>query len=172
MLITLGVRNLINISTKMKKVLIALDYDPTAQKIAETGYSLAKALGAEVFLLHVISDPVYYASRDYSPIMGFNGYMDMGSIQKESMEGLKVASTQFLDKTKQHLADDSIQILVREGDFADAILKSAKELHADIIVIGSHSQKWLEKIVMGSVTEKVLNHTTIPLFVVPTKKRK
>ena len=41
---------------KMKKVLIALDYDPTAQKVAETGFSLAKTMGAEVILLHVISD--------------------------------------------------------------------------------------------------------------------
>jgi len=155
----------------MKKVLIALDYDPTAQKVAETGYSFAKAMGAEVFLLHVISDPVYYASRDYSPIMGFNGYMDMSSIQKDSMEGLKEATEHFLYKTKKHLADENIQTLVREGDFADAILKAAKDLHIDIIVIGSHSQKWLEKIVMGSVTAKVLNHTTIPLFIVPTKKR-
>ena len=156
----------------MKKVLIALDYDPTAQKIAEIGYDLAKAMGAEVHLLHVISDPVYYASRDYSPIMGFNGYMDMGSLQKDSAEGLREASIHYLEKTKKHLADDAIQILVREGDFADGIIKSAKELHADIIVIGSHSQKWLEKIVMGSVTEKVLSHTSIPLFVIPTKKRK
>jgi nucleotide-binding universal stress UspA family protein len=156
----------------MKNVLIALDYDPTAQKIAETGHSLAKAMGAQTTLLHVISDPVYYASRDYSPIMGFNGYMDMGSIQKDSPAGLKDASIQYLEKTKHHLADNTIQILVREGDFADAILKTAKDVHADIIVIGSHSQKWLEKIVMGSVTEKVLNHSTIPLLVVPTKKRK
>jgi nucleotide-binding universal stress UspA family protein len=156
----------------MKKVLIALDYDPTAQKIAESGYSLAKAMGAEVFLLHVISDPVYYASRDYSPIMGFNGYMDMGSIQKDSIEGLKEASNHYLDKTKKHLNDDAIQTMVREGDFADAILKAAKEIHADLIVIGTHSQKWLEKIVMGSVTEKVLKHTSIPLFLVPTKKHK
>lgn len=156
----------------MKKVLIALDYDPTAQKIAEAGNSLARSMGAEIWLLHVISDPVYYASRDYSPIMGFNGYMDMGSIQKDSMDGLKEASNHFLDQTKKHLDDDAIHTMVREGDFADVILKSAKEIHADIIVIGSHSQKWLEKIVMGSVTEKVLRHTTIPLFVVPTKKHK
>ena len=33
---------------KMKKVLIALDYNPTAQKVAETGYSLAKAMKAKV----------------------------------------------------------------------------------------------------------------------------
>ena len=57
----------------MKKVLIALDYDPTAQKVAETGNLLAGSMNAEVILLHVISDPVYYSSMDYSPIMGFSG---------------------------------------------------------------------------------------------------
>ncbi|TFH50172.1 MAG: universal stress protein, partial [Bacteroidia bacterium] len=36
---------------------------------------------------------------------------------------------------------------------------------------GSHSRKWLENIVMGSVSEKVLRSTSIPLFIIPTKKR-
>lgn len=52
---------------EMKKVLIALDYDQNAKKVAETGYSLAKTLGAEVIMLHVITDPIYYASPEYSP---------------------------------------------------------------------------------------------------------
>ena len=159
-------------NNEMKKVLIALDYDPTAQKIAETGFSLAKSMEAEVVLLHVISDPVYYSSTEYSPIMGFSDYMGVSQLQLDSIEGLKNASQHFLDKTKHHLGDESIQTLVREGDFAESILKAAKECHADIIVIGSHSQKWLEKIVMGSVTEKVLNLTTIPLFIIPTKHHK
>jgi nucleotide-binding universal stress UspA family protein len=157
-------------TNKMKKVLIALDYDPTAQKVAETGFSLAKTMGAEVILLHVISDPVYYSSTEYSPIMGFTGYMDMAPLQLDSVDGLKKASQHFLDKSKQHLGDKAIQTLVKEGDFAESILKVAKDLHVDVIVMGSHSRKWLEKIVMGSVTEKVLNHTSIPLFIVPTKK--
>jgi nucleotide-binding universal stress UspA family protein len=38
--------------------------------------------------------------------------------------------------------------------------------------MGSHSRKWLENIVMGSVTEKVLHHTSIPLFIIPTKHNK
>lgn len=154
----------------MEKVLIALDYDPSAQKIAEQGFKLAKAMGAEVVLLHVISDPVYYTSREYSPIMGFDGYLEMGPMQLESIEGLKKASRQFLIKSKQHLGDESIHTMVKEGDFGETILKTAKEVHADTIVIGSHSQKWLENIVMGSVTEKVLHHTSIPLFIIPTKK--
>ena len=87
-------------------------------------------------------------------------------------DGLKKASQQFLDKSKHHLGDHTIQTLVAEGDCAESILISAKDLHVDIIVMGSHSRKWLENIVMGSVTEKVLRHTTVPLFIVPTKKHK
>jgi nucleotide-binding universal stress UspA family protein len=157
-------------TNKMRKVMIALDYNPTAQKVAETGFSMAKAMNAEVILLHVISDPVYYSSTEYSPIMGFTGNMDKVPLQLDSVDGLKNASQLFLDKSKHHLGDESIQTLVKEGDFAESILKAAKDLHADIIVMGSHSQKWLENIVMGSVTEKVLHHTSIPLFIIPTKK--
>ena len=155
---------------KMKKVLIALDYNQTAQKVAEVGFSMAKSMNAEVSLLHVIADPMTYSVAGYSPIMGFNGYMDMGPVLLDSIDSLKDASLQYLNKSRQHLGDNSIQTIVKEGDFADTILETAKELSADIIVVGSHSRKWLENIVMGSVTEKVLHHTSIPLFIVPTKK--
>jgi len=154
----------------MKKILIALDYDPTSQKVAETGFSLAKTMGAEVILMHVMSDPVDYSSMEYSPRLGYTGYMNTEKLQIESIEGLKNESQQFLDKSKHHLGDNSIQTLVKDGDCAESILKTAKDLHIDIIVMGSHSRRWLENIVMGSVTEKVLHHTSIPLFIVPTKK--
>ncbi len=154
----------------MKKILIALDYDPTAQAIAEKGFMLAKAMGAEVTLLHVIADPVYYSSVNYSPIMGFSGYMDMEPMQTDITEALKKESLVFLEKSKQHLADDSIKMLVTEGNFADSILDTAKEMEADIIVMGSHSRNWLNDILVGSVTEKVLHSSAVPLFIVPTKK--
>jgi nucleotide-binding universal stress UspA family protein len=159
-------------TNRMKKVMIALDYNPTAQKVAETGYSLAESMKAEVILLHVITDPVYYSEVEYSPIMGFAGEMEMGPLELKSVDGLKMTSKKFLDKIKHHLGDGAIQTIVKDGDFADTILESAKELHADIIVMGSHSRKWLEDIVMGSVTETVLHHSTIPLFIIPTKKNK
>lgn len=155
---------------KIKKVLIALDYNPTAQKVAEVGFAMAKAMNAEIILLHVMSDPVYYSSTGYDPVMGFTGFMDLGPMQLNINDGLKKASHQFLDKSKHHLGDKNIKTLVEEGDCAESILKTAKGLNVDIIVLGSHSQKWLENIVMGSVTEKVLHHTSIPLFIIPTKK--
>jgi nucleotide-binding universal stress UspA family protein len=155
----------------MTKILIALDYDPTAQKVAEAGYAYAKSLGAEVTLLHVINEPVLYYSKEYSPIMGFSGYLEAGKYELDSIEGIKDASHFYLDMVKRHLGDETIKTLVIEGDFSDEILKAAKKLKVDVIVLGSHSKKWLENIVMGSVTEKVLHHTSIPLLIVPTKKR-
>ncbi len=155
----------------MTKILIALDYGPTAQKVAEDGFSLANKLGAEVTLLHVLTDPLYYSSADYSPLMGFMGYWETEQIQLDSLDGLQKAAQHFLDKSKHHLGNESIQTMVKEGNIADSIVTAAQDLNADVIVIGSHSRKWLENIVMGSVTEKVLHHTQIPLFIIPTKKR-
>ena len=155
---------------KIKKVLIALDYDPTAQKVAEMGYSMAQSMEAEVTLLHVIVDGTYYSALQYSTVgnpMGFSA-IDVTNLLDE--KGLKSATHLFLEKTKQHLGDDKIKTLIKEGDFAESIMKAAKDMHADIIVMGSHSRRWLDEILMGSVTEKVLKMTKIPLFIVPTKK--
>ncbi len=145
----------------MKKILIALDYDNTSQKVAEVGFSMAQAMKAEAVLLHVVSEqPVYYDS-----------YMYMTELRVDILEDLKKTTTNFLDKTKKHLGDTSITSLIREGDIAQTILKTAKEINADIIVMGTHSRKWLESIIMGSQVEDVLKKTTIPLFVIPTKKQ-
>ena len=147
-------------TTKMNKVLIALDYDPTAKKVAKSGYSIASAMGAEVILLHVIEDLTVYSLS----------YLNMGPLQLDSVVELKEASQQFLDKTKLFLGDLTIQTVVKEGDFADSIFQTAKELDVDIIVMGSLSKKWLENIVLGSVSQKVMLQSTIPMFIVPTKK--
>lgn len=146
---------------KTNKVLIALDYDPTAKKVAEVGFEMARSMGAEVILVHVIQDLVAYSLT----------YLNMGPLQLDSVVELKDASQQFLDKTKQFLDDVTIQTVVKEGDFADCILETIKEFNIDILVMGSHSKKWLDNIVMGSVTKNVIRKATIPLYIVPTKKK-
>ena len=148
-------------TTKMKKVLIAMDYDETSQKVAEVGFSMAQAMHAETILLHVISEqPVYYSS-----------YMYMRELKVDILSDLKKSIQEYLDKTKKHLGNEAIQTIIKEGDIAKTILETTQELHADVIVMGSHSRKWLESILLGSETENVLRNTTIPLFIVPTKKQ-
>ncbi len=158
--------------SKLKKVLISLDFDPTAQKVAEAGFSLGKSMGAEIILLHVVSDPLHYNTYEHFTVMGFSGYNDTVPLILDSLKELKEESQKFLEKARKHLGDSEIGIIVKEGDVAESVLETAKEVHADIIILGSLSRKWLENIVMGSVTEKILKQTSIPLFIIPTKKQK
>ena len=151
----------------MKKVLIALDYNPTAQKIAETGYRLAKVMNARTVLLHVVADPTYYSSLNYSPIMGFDTFSYV--VETVTIDELKTIAQNYLDKSKQYLGDETIETVIKNGDFGETILKTATDLNADIIVMGTHSRRGLDKILMGSVAEKVLHHSLIPLFIIPTK---
>jgi len=145
----------------MNKVLIALDYDPTAKKVAEAGYAMAKAMGAEVILLHVVENLIAYSLS----------YLNMGPLQLDTVVELKDASQQFLNKTKLLLGDVTVQTVVREGDFANSIIEAVIEFDIDILVMGSLSKRWLEDIIMGSVTEQVMKKTPIPVFIVPTRKR-
>jgi len=146
---------------EIKKVLIALDYDASSQKVAEEGYALAQALHAETILLHVVSElPVYYSAYTY-----------VHEFRVDMLADLKTATQKFLDKAKAHLGDDSIQTMLVDGEIADSILKSAKDLNVGVIVMGSHSRKWLEDIILGSEAEDVLKKTTIPMYIIPTKKK-
>lgn len=145
----------------MKKILIALDFHPSATKVIEAGFELAKTMGAKVILLHTKIQLV-----NYSLI-----YKKIGSMKLDSVEDLELAAQNFLEKVKHQIGGDMIQTIVKQGDFAESILKTAKELKVDIIVMGSHSTKWLEEIVLGRITNEFLQHTTIPLLIIPTAKQ-
>ena len=155
---------------RIKKVMIALDNSPTAQKVAEIGFSLAKSMSAEVILLHTITDPTIYPSTGYYPLAYSDSKKEMNSTLSGDIGVMRKKAIDFLDSSKAHLGDESIHTLLKVGDSAEIILNTAKALKVDVIVMGSHSQKWLENILVGSVTEKVLRQTSIPLFIVPTKK--
>ncbi|MEP6467923.1 MAG: universal stress protein [Parafilimonas sp.] len=153
----------------MKKILIALDHNADAQNIAESGYELAQALQAETILLHVTSDSTYYSSLNYSPILGFDSFSSIDAVQTDTVQELKRIAEEYLDNVKQILGDNLIKTIVKEGDYAENIRQTAEELNADIIVMGTHSRKGLDKVLLGSVAENVLHHTRTPLFIIPVK---
>lgn len=153
----------------MKKVLIAIDFAPSAQKVAEQGYALAKAMNAKIILLHVIEDVLYYSSSSYDPIMGFGGFVNTDFLSNEANDNIEKEAIAYLEKTKLHLQDDGIQILIAYKNTAEAILKTAKNEKCNLIVIGSHSRNILEEILLGSTAHKLLKHTTIPMYIIPIK---
>jgi nucleotide-binding universal stress UspA family protein len=150
----------------MKKVLIALDYDPSAEMVAQLGYEVARAMKAAVLLLHVVNEPSYYESSAYSPIMGFVGFSAPDILEID--RGLYNEAQRFLDESKKHLGDDRIETVVLEGDFTEAIESIIENSQADLLVMGTHKRSGIEKLLVGNMAEKILNRIKIPLLAVPT----
>lgn len=155
----------------MKKVLIVVDYDPSARHVAETGFSLAQSMKAKIILLHVISPPAYYFLKENSPILGFSGFPNKNSLQPDNINGLRKSALYFLNLFKHHLGDKTIQIQIENESFEESILKTARNFNVDLIITGSHSRKWMENTGTENISEKVLNNASFPLYIVTTKKQ-
>jgi nucleotide-binding universal stress UspA family protein len=146
-----------------KTVLIALDYDSTSKFVSESGYLLGKGMGADIILLHVISEPIVYSTA-------YLTYMNMGPLPLNNHDGPQKVAQKFLDKSKDHLGDINVRTIIEKGDFAETILRTAASNHASVIVMGSHNHRWIENLLVGTVTQNVLKNSKIPVFIVPTKK--
>lgn len=152
----------------MKKVLIAIDYHPVSEKVADAALELVDKMDAEICLIHVLADVSYYGTQ-FPTFMGYDGYTGMGPDLEMAQEMRKIAED-FLKKAAEHINHPSVQTQLAEGSTANAILEYADEWKADLIVMGTHSHSYLEKLLMGTVAEKVLEKTPIPVYMVPIKK--
>lgn len=150
----------------MKKVLIPISYHPVSQNIAESGYALAKKLGAEVCLMHVIKEPNYY-STTYPNFIGYGGFGGETEILRNTQA--QQMAKEFLRKVADHL-ESEIQTHVARGETASCILEYAEKWAADIIVMGTHSRGILKKVFLGSKASEVLERTSVPVYFIPVKK--
>ena len=156
---------------KIKKVLIALNYDSSAKKIAKAGCLVANALHAEIFFLHVLSIPMFYNTMNYDPTMGFSSFPAFEPELPDVNEKLRVSTQNFLGEIREYFGNLNINILVKEGDYSETIIETANLINADLIVLGFHYEQWLERMVVTSTTEKILEVSTVPLLIIPTKEK-
>lgn len=151
----------------MKKVLIGLDYNPNSEGVVRKGYELAKKLGAEVCLIHVLADVSYYGVN-YPSFMGYEGYNEM-AVDLNVISELREVARDYVKTAAKHLNDPNVSTHMAEGPTSTAILNYAEEWNADMIVLGTHSHSVLEKVLMGTTASHILEKTKIPVFLIPIK---
>jgi nucleotide-binding universal stress UspA family protein len=125
-------------------------------------------MGAEVTIVHVITDAAYYAI-DYSPIMGYQGGYTAGTV--ELIEDIKKEAELYLAASVKHLGDPQIKTVVLEGDTIDSIITFSQNWPADLIVMGSHSHRGLERLFVSDVATHVLKQSKIPLLIIPVEDK-
>lgn len=150
----------------MKKVCIAIDYNSSAEKIAEMGHAYSKAFNAEVTIVHVLNDTIFYGIEEET-VFGYStiNYDDEVTFENQ----LKKDMERFLMASKKHLKDDTIQTQLLEGNTEEAILKFVNDWGADLLVIGKHKNNALENVLLGNTALKIIKHATIPLLIIPTR---
>ncbi|HLV62425.1 universal stress protein [Galbibacter sp.] len=153
----------------MRKVLIAIDYNPTSEKVVTDGYKLAQSLNAEVCLIHVITNLQYYGAQ-YPVFMGFES-MNL-TYDPKIHDQMKKIAEDYVATVASHIGDPQLKTHVAEGDTAKEILDYAKQWGADFIVMGTHSHSAFEKLLIGTVANAVLEKTTIPVHMVPVNPEK
>ncbi len=152
----------------MKRLLLSVDDTKASLAVVEAAGKFFKcAMPEEVYLLHVqkleghsIMDDLLLSDSEISTL-------------KEALEGTEYKEK--LDKKTEKLLDffeeelkkrgvRNIIRVVRAGHPAEEILKAAKELNADMIIIGSRGRR-LHNMFLGSVSREVVNNAEIPVLV-------
>ena len=143
-----------------KKILVATDGSTLSKKAVTHAISLAQLSGAELVALKVV--PRY-------PQSYFEGGMvlpasDVGRIEKQWMEH----SQTIVDAVAKsgNAKGVTVKAITSKSDLvSDAIIAAAKKHKCDLIVMASHGRNGVKRLLLGSETQLVLTHSTVPVLV-------
>jgi nucleotide-binding universal stress UspA family protein len=145
-----------------KRILVAIDDSPTAQKALEEAIALSHALGATLCIMHG-ADESALAQHG----MGLGSYIDIDKVKGE----IRTSSLALLDQAvAQALATgcQAEQKLVETSDkrIAEMINEVAGDWQADLVVVGTHGRRGFERFLVGSVAENLVRMVGTSLMLV------
>ncbi len=139
---------------EIKKVLIPVDFSSNTEKLVEFGFYVAKNFSASVEILYVV-EPIPADAMIGSTMITDYRELAVDSANKKMKE-------MVADLREKH-PDCSGEVVY--GDPVDEIVKKAGADDSKLIVISTHGAKGLERILLGSVTERVVKRATCPVMV-------
>jgi nucleotide-binding universal stress UspA family protein len=141
----------------IKKILIPVDFSETANTALSHGVFMAKLHKAEVILLHTHETIIYTSAIDYSAISANVEYEAL--IEKSIKERLS-------DLVEKIHAESSVDVSARMeiGRIYRSIIDVAKEVDADIIVMGTHGVSGVQEFLIGSNTFRVVTESPCPVL--------
>lgn len=134
-------------------ILVPIDFSPHAEHALDYACALAGKLGATVHVVNAIGATL--------PELSVALTQQMISSIRQNNEGV-LAKLLEPRRARANIG----QVFVVDDDARDAILKAAKDVHADLIVIGTHGRRGLSRALLGSVAEDVLRRAPCPVLAV------
>jgi nucleotide-binding universal stress UspA family protein len=140
-----------------KKILLPTDGSELSAKAVQGALKMAGELGASVVGLTVVEPYSYSTLSEYRP---------------ETLEAFEARNAQAADQRLASLVEAAKQakvpcetVTVKSFSPYEAIIETAKKTGCDVIFMASHGRRGLSAVLLGSETQKVLTHSTIPVLV-------
>jgi nucleotide-binding universal stress UspA family protein len=142
----------------LKKILCATDFSELSYEAVKTASELALQFSAELCLLHVVP-PVPLIAPVVDPTMVV---IPVGQEEQE------ISSKKLLDELAKKWISEKLNVhpMIAHGQVAEQIKRVAEEENADLIILGTHGLKVLDHLFFGSVAEKVVRTSHLPVLTI------
>lgn len=149
---------------ELKRILVPVDYSDNSRAALDYALDLAAHFGASIDVVHVWDRPSYATNEllvGHGPEKRSLGELIEENARKDMRE--------FLDKVPASPTVPMQEVLVA-GEPAHALIHQIDTGNYDLIVLSTHGRSGLLHLIMGSVAEKVVRHSRIPVLTVPLKR--
>ena len=143
--------------TIFSRILCPIDFERDSMDALELASRIAKQNSAKVYLLTVIGEPLA-AATELPPIAA----QPNTQFEVECRDRLKALA-------QEELAGVSHEIFVASGNAAPQILSLAAMRHVDLIVMGTHSRTGIKRFLLGSVAERIVRESPVPVLTIHPK---
>jgi nucleotide-binding universal stress UspA family protein len=141
---------------KIERILCPTDFSEFSEKAADYALSLARHYESTLVFQHIV-EPL---------TSGYANYAMPDSVYQLYTELREHSETQLQELVKIRAADLHTQVIVQVGTPTESILSLAERQAIDLIVMGTHGRRGLDRLTMGSVTERVLRKAHCPVLAV------
>ena len=143
-----------------QRILVATDGSTLSDKAVRSAIKLAGAVGADLVALYVV--PNY-------PVIHFDAAVSTSSRDVSRIEKQWADKGQaVVDAVQQAAQDEGVKakaVLAHSDLVAESIIAAAKKHNCDLLVMASHGRKGIKRVLLGSETQHVLTHSSIPVLV-------
>ena len=147
-----------------KRILVPVDGGSTSDKGLDEAAKLARGSGAQFLLLHIVDDTVAFSSPEGA---GVNVVLD--ALRASGQEVLEKAAARA---RRARLQAKTVLVENFTGRVAEAIVEQAKRWRADLIVMGTHGRRGVNRLLLGSNAELVIRNSTVPVLLVPGQMKR
>ncbi len=133
------------------KIVVPIDFNQHTEQLAEYAIGIAQKLGASLRFVHVLEPPHR---------IGIYEYPSLGPFTNEVEEHAEEKMKRFIKKMRERFPNSDGKI--RRGIIVDSIIDYVDEENGDLIIIGTHGRKGLERLWLGSVAERVIKNAPCP----------